>query len=117
MPSARDLDARLHAFIGRLPTTPADRWLRRLSTAANHGRLWMAIGVLLGLRKGPLRRGAVRGLGSMAFSSVVVNVVLKRLFGRIRPDMANLRSERSLRRSPVTLSFPSGHSSSAAAFA
>ncbi len=117
MPSARDLDARLHAFIGRLPTTPADRWLRRLSTAANHGRLWMAIGVLLGLRKGQLRRGAVRGLGSMAFSSLVVNVVLKRLFGRIRPDMANLRSERSLRRSPVTLSFPSGHSSSAAAFA
>jgi diacylglycerol kinase family enzyme/membrane-associated phospholipid phosphatase len=116
MPSARDLDARLHAFIGRLPTTPADRWLRRLSTAANHGRLWIAIGVLLGLRKGPLRRGAVRGIGSMWVSSALVNLVLKRFFGRIRPDMANLRSERTLRRSPVTLSFPSGHSSSAAAF-
>jgi undecaprenyl-diphosphatase len=116
VPSPRLWDARLHAFVGRLPTTPADRWLRRLSTYANHGRLWLVIGVLLGLKKGPLRRGAIRGIGSMLFSSAVVNVVLKRIFGRVRPDLANLRTERKLRRSPVTLSFPSGHSSSAAAF-
>src|SRR3954452_23797293 len=116
MASPRHWDARLHAFVGALPTTPADRWLRRLSNAANHGRLWMALGGLLALRMGPLRRGAIRGLGSMAFSSLVVNVVLKRIFGRVRPDMANLRAERKLRRSPVTLSFPSGHSASAAAF-
>ncbi len=109
-------DARLHAFIGRLPMTPADRWLRRLSTAANHGRLWLVIAVLLGLRKGPTRRGAIRGLGSLAFSSGVVNVVLKRYFGRIRPDLENLQTHRRLRREPGSLSFPSGHSSSAAAF-
>src|SRR5688572_11315510 len=96
--------------------TPADRWLRRLSHAANHGRLWLAVAAVLGARKGPLRRGAVRGIGSMLFSSAVVNLVLKRIFGRVRPDLANLRTERRLRRSPVTLSFPSGHSSSAAAF-
>ncbi|MCU1668469.1 MAG: putative glycerophosphatase [Blastococcus sp.] len=106
----------MHARIGRLPTTPADRWLRRISTFANHGLLWLVIGTLLGLRKGPLRRGAIRGLGSMAVSSAVVNIVLKRIFGRVRPDMANLRTERRLRRSPVSLSFPSGHSASAAAF-
>jgi diacylglycerol kinase family enzyme/membrane-associated phospholipid phosphatase len=112
----RTWDARLHAFVGRLPTTPADRWLRRLSTAANHGGLWLGLAVLLGLRPGRLRRGAIRGVGSMWASSALVNVVLKRIFGRVRPDMANLRSERTLRRSPVTQSFPSGHSSSAAAF-
>jgi diacylglycerol kinase family enzyme/membrane-associated phospholipid phosphatase len=109
-------DARLHAFVGRLPMTPADRWLRRLSTFANHGRLWLVIGALLGTRKGHLRRGATRGLGSMAFSSLVVNAVLKRFFGRIRPDLENLQSHRRLRREPGSLSFPSGHSSSAAAF-
>lgn len=96
--------------------TPADRWLRRLSTAANHGRLWLAIAAVLGARKGPLRRGAVRGVGSMAFSSALVNLVLKRIFGRVRPDLENLQSHRRLRREPATLSFPSGHSSSAAAF-
>ena len=116
MPTPRLWDARLHAFIGRLPMTPADRWLRRLSTFANHGRLWLVIGVLLGVRKGPLRRGAVRGLGSLAISSALVNVVLKRIFGRVRPDLENLQHHRRLRREPGSLSFPSGHSSSAAAF-
>jgi undecaprenyl-diphosphatase len=116
VPSPRLWDARLHAFIGRLPTTPADRWLRRLSTFANHGRLWLVIAAVLGLHKGPLRRGAIRGLGSLLFSSAVVNVVLKRIFGRVRPDMENLQSGRRLRREPGSLSFPSGHSSSAAAF-
>ncbi|MGY1805928.1 bifunctional phosphatase PAP2/diacylglycerol kinase family protein [Blastococcus sp. SYSU D00669] len=116
MPHPRTWDARLHAFIGRLPSSPADRWLRRLSNAANHGRLWMVLAVVLGLRKGSLRRGAIRGLGSMTVSSAVVNLLLKRFFGRVRPDMANLRSDRKLRRDPVTLSFPSGHSASAAAF-
>ena len=116
MPSPRQWDASLHALIGGLPSTPADRWLRRLSTAANHGRLWLLLGSLLALRKGSLRRGALRGMGSLAVSSALVNVVLKRLFGRVRPDLANLRSDRRLRRAPVTLSFPSGHSSSAGAF-
>src|SRR3954465_2676162 len=117
MPHPRTWDARLHALVGALPASPADRWLRRLSTAANHGRIWIAIAVLLGVKKGSLRRGAIRGLGSLSVSSLLVNVVLKRIFGRVRPDMANLRSDRTLSRSPVTQSFPSGHSASAAAFA
>jgi diacylglycerol kinase family enzyme/membrane-associated phospholipid phosphatase len=114
--SPRDVDARLHAFIGSLPTTPADRWLRRLSTFANHGTLWLVLGAVLGVRKGPLRRGVIRGTGSMAFSSLLVNVVLKRIFGRVRPDLENLQTHRRLRREPGSLSFPSGHSASAAAF-
>src|SRR4051795_3239261 len=116
MPHPRTWDARLHALVGTIPASPADRWLRRLSTAANHGRIWVAIAVLLGLKKGSLRRGAIRGLGSLSVSSLLVNVVLKRLFGRGRPGLAPLRSERRLRRSPMTQSFPSGHSASAAAF-
>jgi undecaprenyl-diphosphatase len=112
----RHWDRALHAFIGGLPETPADRWLRRLSEFANHGKLWLVLGVVLGARPGRLRRGAVRGVGSLAVSSVLVNVVLKRLFGRVRPDMTNLRAHRRVRRDPHTLSFPSGHSSSAAAF-
>lgn len=113
---ARELDARLHSYVGALPLTPADRWLRRLSTLADHGVLWLVFALLLGSRRGRLRRGAVRGVGSMAVSSGLVNAVLKRLFGRVRPDLANLRTERRLRREPGSLSFPSGHAGSAAAF-
>jgi undecaprenyl-diphosphatase len=118
MPHPRTWDARLHALVGAIPASPADRWLRRLSNAANHGRIWVAIAVLLGLKKGSLRRGAIRGLGSLSVSSVLVNLVLKRIFGRVRPDLENLRTtDKRLRREPGTLSFPSGHSASAAAFA
>ncbi|SDC39734.1 undecaprenyl-diphosphatase [Geodermatophilus telluris] len=110
-------DARLHAAIGALPDSPADRWLRRLSMTADHGKLWFGVALLLGLRRGPLRRGAVRGVGSLAVASTVVNAVLKRLVGRVRPDLANLASHRRLPRAHHTFSFPSGHSSSAGAFA
>ena len=116
MPNPRLWDARLHAYVGRLPTTPADRWLRRLSALADHGKLWLVLAVVFGVRKGPLRRGAIRGVGSQAVSSLLVNAVLKRIFGRVRPDLENLQSHRRLRREPGSLSFPSGHSSSAAAF-
>jgi diacylglycerol kinase family enzyme/membrane-associated phospholipid phosphatase len=114
--SPRHWDARLHTLVGALPASPADRWLRRLSRWADRGRLWMVIGVLLGLRKGPTRRGAIRGLGSMAFSSALVNAVLKRFFNRVRPELGARPAERLLRRIHKTPSFPSGHSSSAAAF-
>ncbi|MCZ2829886.1 phosphatase PAP2 family protein [Modestobacter sp. VKM Ac-2986] len=117
MASPRRWDAMLLAHVGRLPTTRVDRWLRRLSTSADHGKLWLLLALVLGLQRGQQRRGAVRGLGSLAFSSALVNVVLKRVFGRVRPDLANVATDRSLRRAPHTLSFPSGHSASAAAFA
>ena len=112
----RALDRRLHTWVGLLPASPADRWLRRLSVTADHGKLWFAIAGLLALRPGSTRRAALRGVAAQGVSSLVVNEVLKRIFGRVRPDWANLRTERTLRRAPGTLSFPSGHSSSAAAF-
>ena len=116
MPSPRHWDARLHSFVGGLPQTPADRWLRRLSNTANHGRLWLALAAVLGARPGPLRRGAVRGVGSMWVSSALVNLVLKRFFGRVRPDIEGHHHARRLPRQLSSRSFPSGHSSSAAAF-
>ncbi|SFK91762.1 phosphatase PAP2 family protein [Geodermatophilus ruber] len=116
MRSARHWDARLHSFVGGLPTSPADRWLRRLSAFADHGTLWFVIGALLGSRRGAPRRAAVRGLGSLAVSSALVNTVLKRLFGRRRPDLGSHSAHRRPRRPLKTHSFPSGHSASAGAF-
>jgi undecaprenyl-diphosphatase len=106
----------LHGLVHGLPTSPADRWLRRLTRSANHGRLWLVIGALLGIRKGRYRRAGVRGIGSMWVTSALVNLVLKRFFRRRRPFLPTTRPGRHLRRFPTTHSFPSGHSASAAAF-
>ncbi|SET54542.1 phosphatase PAP2 family protein [Geodermatophilus poikilotrophus] len=116
MVSARHWDARLHTLVGGLPNSPADRWLRRLTTAADHGRLWTVAGVLMALRRGAPRRGAVRGLASMAVSSGLVNTALKPVFGRRRPDLGAHPVHRLLQQAMTTHSFPSGHSSSAGAF-
>jgi diacylglycerol kinase family enzyme/membrane-associated phospholipid phosphatase len=115
--SPRHWDARLHAAIGALPASPADRWLRRLSTFADRGKLWFLIAALMATRKGESRRAAIRGIGSLAVTSSVVNALLKQVFGRRRPDLGMREGQRLLRRTLTTHSFPSGHSASAAAFA
>lgn len=112
----RRIDQRLQASIGRLPASPADGALRWLSEAADHGKLWLGVGLALGAKKGAPRRAAVRGVGSLLVSSALVNVVLKPVFGRVRPE-AVPSARRALDRELDTLSFPSGHSASAAAFA
>ena len=115
--AARRFDARLQARVGQIPASPVDGVLRRLSEAADHGKLWLGVGLVLGTKRGAPRRAAVRGVGSLLVSSALVNVVLKPVFGRVRPDAAGITQGRALDRSLHTLSFPSGHSASAAAFA
>ncbi|MGI8532599.1 MAG: phosphatase PAP2 family protein, partial [Geodermatophilaceae bacterium] len=111
------LDRRLFHWVQRLPPSRADGALRALSKAANHGRLWFAVAAVLGARKGTGRRAAIRAVGSLSVSSALTNVVAKQLFDRGRPDLAEHPVVRRLRREPVSSSFPSGHSASAAAFA
>jgi membrane-associated phospholipid phosphatase len=93
---------------GRLPVA--------LSRAADHGKLWIVVAGGLALSGGSRRRAAVRGLGSLAASSFLANVVLKSRFHRARPSAAPGSLVGRVRK-PVTSSFPSGHSASAAAFA
>ena len=94
-----------------------DDALPRLSRAADHSALWLAIAIGLGATRNKwARRAALRGLTSIAIASAAANVVAKGLAGRKRP-----RNEtpilRQLVHVPKTTSFPSGHSASAAAFA
>jgi undecaprenyl-diphosphatase len=71
---------------------------------------------LVGGRSG--RRAAVEGLSSVAVTSAVVNLAVKRVWRRRRPDRAwaEVPVARQVRM-PTSLSFPSGHSASAFAFA
>jgi diacylglycerol kinase family enzyme/membrane-associated phospholipid phosphatase len=96
----------------------AEPVLPRLSRAADHGRLWGAVAAGMAVAGGPEgRRAALRGLGSLALASLTVNTVGKGAFRRARPLLDAVPVIRRLHRQPVTSSFPSGHSASAAAFA
>lgn len=93
----------------------ADRFWSRVSGFADRGVLWWTIaGVLAVIGR---RRVAARALGSLLVASALTNVIAKRVFGGDRPLLADVPIGRHLPKPPITPSFPSGHSASAAAFA
>jgi undecaprenyl-diphosphatase len=115
---AKRVDEAVYRAVSQTPTPALDRGMSTLSQAANYSRLWIgsaAVLALLGGRRG--RRAAAQGLVSVAVTSAVVNIAVKRAGRRRRPDRPeDLAAEREVRM-PTSLSFPSGHSASAFAFA
>jgi membrane-associated phospholipid phosphatase len=116
---AERVDVAVYAAIAQTPTPSLDRAMSRLSEAANYSRLSMASSVLLAVVGGPAgRRAAVNGLASVAVTSAAVNLLVKPLGRRSRPDRAT--QEVPIARHvamPRSSSFPSGHSAAAFAFA
>ena len=116
---AHRLDLAVYAAIAATPTPAMDEGLRRLSRAADHSKLWIGGSALLaaiGGRRG--RRAAENGLASIALTSAVVNLALKPVGNRHRPD--RVTAEVPIARHvamPRSTSWPSGHSASASAFA
>jgi undecaprenyl-diphosphatase len=116
---AERVDLAVYAAIARTPTPALDRAMSRLSSAADHSRLSLASAALLALAGGPSgRRAATLGLASVAVSSTVVNVAVKPVARRRRPDRLarDVPLARHVRM-PLSRSFPSGHSAVAFAFA
>jgi membrane-associated phospholipid phosphatase len=116
---AQRVDVALYAAIAQTPTPTLDRAMARLSRAANYSRLSLVSAAVLaatGGRRG--RRAASMGLASVAVTSSVVNIGLKPLGRRRRPDRAaeQVPVARHVRM-PSSTSFPSGHSATAIAFA
>ncbi|HEY3726585.1 MAG TPA: phosphatase PAP2 family protein [Solirubrobacteraceae bacterium] len=113
------LDAALYEAIAKTPTPRLDRAMRRLSNAADHSRLSIAAAGVLALTGGPKgRRAAFGGLASVSVTSAVVNLGVKPLGRRRRPDRTAVQVpiERFVPM-PASRSFPSGHSAAAVAFA
>jgi undecaprenyl-diphosphatase len=113
------LDLAVYAAIAATPTPTLDRAFRRLSKAADHSKLWLASAALLATTGGAAgRRAAVNGVVSVGLTSAIVNVVLKPLGGRRRPDRDTHQVPVARQVAmPRSTSFPSGHSASAFAFA
>jgi membrane-associated phospholipid phosphatase len=114
-----NVDTALYSAIALTPTPSLDKAMSRLSNAANYSRLSLASAAALALAGGPTgRRAAAFGLASVGLTATVVNIAVKPLSGRLRPDRAAQRVplERQVRM-PTSTSFPSGHSAAAFAFA
>ena len=114
-----ELDLALYKRIALSPSPDrVDRAWAHFTHAADHSKLWFATAAVLATRGRPGRRAAMRGVLSVGITSAVANQVGKRLFHRQRPDYLTLVEVARLpHRHPVSGSFPSGHSASAAAFA
>ncbi|OXY90166.1 bifunctional phosphatase PAP2/diacylglycerol kinase family protein [Streptomyces diastatochromogenes] len=112
------LDSRLFEFAAEQHWPFAEPVLPRLSRSANHGLLWFATAAAMAASRTPrARRAAARGLASLSLASLAVNTLGKRSVRRPRPVLDPVPPVRHLKRLPITTSFPSGHSASAAAFA
>ncbi|HEV3463333.1 MAG TPA: phosphatase PAP2 family protein [Actinomycetota bacterium] len=113
------VDRAVYEAVARTPTGTIDDPVRRLSGAADKSRLWLGIAALVavgGGRRG--RRAALEGVVAIGVTSATVNLGVKPVARRRRPQRAQpaLFVDRHVPM-PRSASFPSGHAASAFAFA
>lgn len=112
------LDREVFEAIAESPSPLLDSVMPRLTRAADHSKLWFAIAAALGaFGSASVKRGAARGLVTLALTSLLTNQGAKRIWKRARPNYIMVPLARRSRRFPTSNSLPSGHSASAAAFA
>ncbi|RDH74180.1 phosphatase PAP2 family protein [Mycolicibacterium moriokaense] len=112
------LDREVFEAVAESPSPLLDATMPRLTWAADHSKLWFAIAAgLMATRHRATARGAVRGVASLAVTSLLTNQFAKRVWKRPRPNRTSVPLARQSRHFPTSNSLPSGHSASAAAFA
>lgn len=113
------IDLAVYRAIAATPTPLLDGAMRRLSEAANYSRLSITSAALLSIAGGPRgRRAAALGLSCVATTATFVNVVVKPIGRRRRPDRAEAEVPEARHvKLPGSRSFPSGHTAAAVAFA
>lgn len=116
---AEEVDHAVYRAVAETPTPHLDDAMRRLSNAANYSRLSIAAAAVLATTGGSRGRQAARsGLTAVAATSAFVNLIVKPLGRRRRPERVDEETapERMVRM-PGSRSFPSGHTAAAVAFA
>jgi membrane-associated phospholipid phosphatase len=113
------VDRAVYEAVARTPTGTLDVPVRRLSGAADRSKLWLAIAAVVAVAGGQRgRRAALEGVVAIAVTSATVNLGVKPIARRRRPERAQpaLFEDRHVPM-PGSASFPSGHAASAFAFA
>lgn len=109
-----DADVGLEQALESHRSPGADRFFYSLSSAADHGLLWLAIGAVRAAVVPRHRRGLLRLATAMGTESTLTNGVIKSFFRRVRPpdEFAGGPLPYGMHR-PITSAFPSGHAASA----
>lgn len=112
------LDVGAYAAVARTPTPTLDRAMANLSRAADYSKLSLGAAAVLALSGRRGRRAATFGLASLGVTATVINVAVKPIGRRHRPDRhaQDVPIARHVPM-PISTSFPSGHSAAAFAFA
>jgi undecaprenyl-diphosphatase len=108
------IDEAVSVAVAATPSPLLDTVLGRVSNAANRSALWIATAGAISLVGPRPRRAALTGLAAIAVTSATVNLGVKPLLARKRPDRDDGLEHRVLM--PSSHAFPSGHSASAFAF-
>jgi membrane-associated phospholipid phosphatase len=116
---AAALDRAVYSAVADSPTPSLDRALSRLSRAADYSRLSIASAGVLSVTEGSRGRAAAgMGLASVAVTSTILNLGIKPIVRRRRPDRVAVDVPLARHvRMPSSTAFPSGHSAAAFAFA
>ena len=81
------VDRAVYEAVARTPTATLDGPVRQLSGAANNSRLWLGIADAVALAGGARgRRAALEGVVAIGVTSAVVNLGVKPIARRRRPD-------------------------------
>jgi membrane-associated phospholipid phosphatase len=110
--AVRALDDRVDAWVERHRGPRLDPFFYGLSSAADHGLLWTALGALRSARIGDPTPGLRLG-GAMGVESALTNGPIKACFRRIRPPHQPEGPLPYGMHRPRTSAFPSGHATSA----
>jgi undecaprenyl-diphosphatase len=108
----RGFDDAIDHWVERLRSPRLDPLFYGLSSAADHGLLWTALGALRAARGGDPAIGLRLG-AALAAESALTNGPIKLAFRRIRPASAPTGPLPYGMHRPRTSAFPSGHATSA----
>jgi|SRR5271165_1068449 len=102
------LDAEVFDAVANARRPLLDTTMPALSRTADHAKLWLAIAAAMATSSNrSARRGAGRGVVSLAATSVITNRLAKRLWRRERPPFGSVPLIRRLLRNPTSHSIVS----------
>lgn len=107
----RRMEIKILDWIQTLRTPILDQVMRFITTLGNAGSVWIALAIILLVIPRKRKIGSIV-TASLVINIIVVNLILKNVFARVRPFNVNTAVQLLIAK-PTDYSFPSGHTAMA----